>query len=108
MATNLPLKLGQELQVRWRGATGPVRDVIDRLKLDPTKNGGPEVLCFVTFIDARGVSIYIVREASLGPDLRIFVPADMMWQSYFEPLSFLHAVLPQTSHYSQEFPRQFV
>ncbi len=108
MATTLPLRPGQALGVRWRDAQGLVLEDIQRLRLDPTRNGGRDALCHVTYVDAGGVSVYIARGFPLGGDLEAFVPAGIMWQAYFEPGLLVNPSYVRQRHYTQVFPRQFL
>jgi len=109
MAVAMGLRAGQELAPKWRTAQSVVLENLKRFKLVPTLNGGREVPCYVTFVDAVGVSVYLVRGFHLGGDMEAFLPAaETQWSAYFEPLSAINGSYVRSRHFARIFPRQFV
>ena len=105
----LLLRLGQLLAVKWRTAVDVVRQNMIRLRLVPTMNGGHDASVYVTFIDATGISLYILRGFGLGGDMEAFIPnREIMWQSYFDPLSTINNQYAGSRHFVKVFPREFL
>lgn len=104
------LKPGQILGVNWRQAEGLVREYIDKLRLNPLTNGlSGEVSVYATFVDARGVSVYILRGPERGGDIEAFLPAGVvMWQRYFVAYNQFAPGYVRGRHYTGIFPRDFV
>jgi hypothetical protein len=100
---------GQALSIKWRTAHGQVEQALRQLKLDFRTNGGAEISCWATFVDGAGLSVYIVRGFERGGDMEAFLPsAQIMWQSYFEPLATVNAGYARGGHYRKIFPREFL
>lgn len=105
----LPLVPGQELGLRWRTAEGLVADHINRLGLNPMLNGAArDIPSFVTFVDAKGVSVYIVRGMRLGGDIHGFIDTTKLrWNAYFEPFAAIVSDYAGTAHATKAFPLDF-
>ena len=102
------LRPGQQLSVRFREATGLVLVNLKRMRLTPD-GGNALTLVHVTFVDARGVSLYIARGFPHGGDMEAFLPArDVMWQAYFTPLNAFHPGYAGVRHYTRRFPADFL
>jgi hypothetical protein len=70
---------------------------------------GGQALVHVTFVDENGISVYIARGFTNGGDIEGFIPKkDVMWQSYFEPLSLFNMSYVRSRHHTKTFPNDFV
>jgi len=109
MERTIQLRAGQVLAVKWRTADGVVLQNMRRCRLVPPENGGYEVPCYATFIDATGMSVYLVRGFNLGGDMEAFLPiTETRWPAYFEPLLSLNMSYARNRHFTKIFPRQFL
>lgn len=106
MVTNLPLRPGQQLAIRWRTAEGLVRERLHRLRLDGDGQGNAS--CHVAYVDPGGVSVYIDRYPEYGGNIAGFIPATLTWQSYFEPLAGANWSHAGSRHFTRVFPRDFL